>query len=296
MKLRAWKKGAGGLMPPILILLACAGCHRRQKPNIKVTTITGESAFLPRAVEPPGEVSFNAAPKTLQVQGRTRGYLLITPNTPTPGPRPLVLVYHGDGGTMTDLHDEWKWENATRNDAFVVYPDGINRAWDLETKAGNKDIDFTTALIDELAKTLPIDRTRVFATGYSSGGFFVNVLACHRPDLLRGIASNAGGAPYNQDEAWPNKYPKCPGQKPVAALALHGDRDFSVGLDSGRFSAEYWAYVNGCSETEVETTGYAECTVYRGCKKPVGWCPISGLSHWVWTESAFVSWSFFQQL
>lgn len=278
------------------IVLACAGCHRKQKPNIHVNTITGESPTLPVAAKPAGEPKVFLAPKSLVVQGTKRGYLLITPNTPTPGPRPLVLVYHGDGGSMIDLHDDWKFETVTGNDAFVVYPDGINRGWDLETKTNNKDIEFATALVDELAKTLPIDRTKVFGTGYSSGGFFVNVLACHKPDLLRGIASNAGGAPYNQAETWPNKYPKCPGQKPVATLALHGDRDFSVGLDSGRYSAEYWAYVNGCSETEVETTGYKECTVYRGCKKPVGWCPIPGLGHWVWTEAAAASWSFFQKL
>jgi len=291
MRPRAWSV-------VLTILLFGAACHRKHKGAVKITTITGESTILPRAKAPAGAPSVTVTPRSMLVQGRTRQYLLVAPNAPTPGPRPLVLVYHGDGGTMTDLHDAWRWEAATGNDAFVVYPDGESRTWDLETKTGNKDIEFASALIEELAKTLPIDRARLFATGYSSGGFLSNVLACHRPGLFRGIASNAGGAPYNQAETWPNGAPKCPGQQPTAALALHGDRDFSVGMDSGRYSAEYWAYVNGCKEDEVETTGYGECTVYRGCPagKPVGWCPVSGLGHWVWSESAAASWSFFQQL
>ena len=76
------------------------------------------------------------------------------------------------------------------------------------------------AAIADIEKGHPIDRSRLFATGYSSGGFLVNVLACQRPGMLRAIASNAGGAPYNQREKWPNGYPRCPGQQPVAMLAV----------------------------------------------------------------------------
>src|SRR5690606_14043271 len=112
---------------------------------------------------------------------------------------------------------------------------------------------FAETVVKALAAELPLDETRIFATGYSSGGFLANLIACQRSGLLRAIASNAGGAPYNQAEAWPNGYPRCPGQAPVAAMALHGRLDFGVTIDSGRFSAEYWAYVNGCDEGRMET-------------------------------------------
>jgi poly(3-hydroxybutyrate) depolymerase len=95
-----------------------------------------------------------------------------------------------------------------------------------------------------------------------------------------------------------NGYPKCPGQGAVAMLALHGDNDGDVTPDSGRFSAEYWAYVNGCTTDRIETTGYPECRVYQGCPagKPVGLCTIPSLGHWVWTASAEASWTFFERL
>jgi poly(3-hydroxybutyrate) depolymerase len=124
----------------------------------------------------------------------------------------------------------------------------------------------------------------------------VNVLACHRPGFLRAIASNAGGAPYNQLETWPNGFPKCPGQTPTPILAMHGESDHTVTLDSGRYSAEYWAYVNGCSDTEMETTAYPECNAYRNCssKKQAVFCKIGPLDHWIWGQAQVVTWTFFQ--
>lgn len=210
---------------------------------------------------------------------------------------PLVLVFHGDGGDAKGFHAAWPFERASGGEAYLAYPEGLRRTWDLETTTDNPDVAFVDALVAAVAERHPIDRARLFATGYSSGGFFANVLACQRPGMLRAIASNAGGAPYRQLEKWKNGYAKCPGQRPVAMLALHGERDRGVTLDSGRFSAEYWAYVNGCNTGEMETTGYPECRAYRGCPtgKSVGFCSIPTLGHWVWDHAAEATWTFFER-
>jgi polyhydroxybutyrate depolymerase len=222
--------------------------------------------------------------------------LHIPESLPERGPLPLVLVFHGDGGDAPGFHQGYPFENASGADAFLAYPDGIGFTWDLESTFENRDVKFAEALIDELAKSYPIDRARLFATGYSSGGFLSNVIACQRSGLLRAIASNAGGAPYKQSQTWPNGYSKCPEQAPTPMLALHGEDDYGVTLGSGRFSAEYWAYVNGCKTDEMETTGYQECRVYRGCPagKAVGFCQVPGLGHWVWDRAAEASWTFFK--
>jgi polyhydroxybutyrate depolymerase len=280
-----------------LLALGHSACKQKQKPPPTVVPVAGESALLPRALTPATDPAVRATPRTVQVKGKPRDYLLIEPASPAPGPLPLILVLHGDGGGMQSFHRAWPFEKATQNGAYLAYLEGLNATWDLETLNGNRDIAFAEAAVDAIAAALPIDKTRVFAAGYSSGGFFANVLACHRPGLLRAIASNAGGAPYNQSEKWGNGFPKCPGQKPVAALALHGGQDSEVTLDSGRFDAEYWAYVNGCNDSEMETTGFPECKMYRGCPagKNVGFCTIGPLGHWVWSESAIASWTFFQR-
>lgn len=274
-------------------------CRCKANRPVRVHELSGESSVLPRVPSPPHDPrTTRTSARTIAVDGKERAFVLVEPKEIAPvRSYPLVLVFHGDGGDARGFHDAWPFERVSGGDAFLAYPDGIGRTWDLETLKDNRDERFVVTLIDHLADAHPIDRTRVFAAGYSSGGFFANVLACHRPGLLRAIASNAGGAPYNQLETWSNGYPKCPGQQPVAALALHGERDWSVTPDSGRFSAEYWAYVNGCTTDEMETTGYPECRLYRGCPpgKAVGYCSIPTLGHWVWEEAAQASWTFFMR-
>jgi len=282
-----------------LSLLLSSGACRRDRRPITLTTLEGEGTILPsrKALAPTIASSVTrTSMRTIDVDGRQRRYLLVEPTALDPSKRyPVILVMHGDGGDAAGFHDGYPFERASGADAILAYPDGIGFGWDLETLGDNRDVKLAEAIFDELAARFPVDRSRLFATGYSSGGFLANVIACHRNGLLRAIASNAGGAPYKQAQTWPNGYPKCPGQAPIAMLALHGENDYGVTLSSGRFSAEYWAYVNGCKTDEMETTGYPECHVYRGCPsgKAVGFCPIKGLGHWVWDQAAVATWSFF---
>jgi polyhydroxybutyrate depolymerase len=197
------------------------------------------------------------------------------------------------------FHNGFPFERGSGDGAVLAYLEGLRATWDLEAPKGkNRDVMFAKQVIEQILAERPVDRERVFAAGYSSGGFLANVIACHEPGLLRAISSSAGGAPYNQADKWPNGYPKCPGQMPTATIALHGERDLAVTMDSGRFSAAYWAYVNGCNTQEMETTGYKECTAYRGCNpgKAVAWCDVPGLDHWVWEKAAEASWTFFERV
>lgn len=283
----------------LALAVLASGCKSREKLPVRVIPLEGESAVLPKAAPPPATKALPVQQRSVTVDGKARTFLVIPPTVaPKPDQRfPLVLVFHGDGGSARSFHDAWPFEHAVNGEAFVVYLDGRNATWDLETLAKNQDLAYVDEVVKTLEATSPIDHARIFATGYSSGGFFSNVLACHRPGLLRAIASNAGGAPYNQATTWPNGFPKCPGQEPVAMLALHGEQDHGVTLDSGRYSAEYWAYINGCKADEMEPTGYAECKAYRGCKpgKAVGFCQIGPLGHWVWDHAAEATWAFFMR-
>jgi alkylglycerol monooxygenase len=283
----------------LVMLLSSGGCRKDKKP-VTVFTLEGESTVLPErgATGAPakGGATLETTTHTIEVNGRKREYLLVAPRALDATKKyPLILVFHGDGGGASSFHSGFPFETATGDSAILAYPDGIGATWDLETLIDNRDVKLAEAIIEEVSNRLPVDRARLHATGYSSGGFLANVLACHRPGLLRSISSSAGGAPYSQGLKWPNGYAKCPGQQPTAMLALHGESDYGVTLASGRFSAEYWAYVNGCKTDEMETTGYKECRAYRGCPpgKAVAFCPIPGLSHWVWDRAAEASWTFF---
>ena len=268
-------------------------------PTVGAATV----AAPPEATAAPAPAAPRVLAGSVVTVGGARTYVLVQPSRPQAGHAsaghayPLVLYFHGDGGDGAGMHRGVPFERASGEAALVVYPDGRNQTWDLETPTDNPDVAFVEALIAHIAAQFPVDRHRIFATGYSNGGFFANVLACQRSGLIRAIASNAGGAPYHQAESWPNQFPKCPGQGPVAAIALHGENDNGVTLDSGRFSAEYWAYVNGCTMTEMDRTAYPECRAYRGCAagKEVGFCKVPGLGHWVWDRASEVSWRFFER-
>lgn len=283
----------------LALALSATGCRRNKKKPVVVTTLDGPSAVLPA---PPADAGASAgvtrtALLSLDVAGTRRGYLLVEPITREPAKTyPLVLVFHGDGGDPTGFHEGFPFEKASGGDAILAYPEGINTMWDLDTKIDNREIKFIGALVDSLATRFPIDRKRVFAAGYSSGGFLANIVACQRSGLFRAISSSAGGAPYKQALVFANGYTKCLGQEPVAMIALHGESDHSVDLSSGRFSSEYWAHANGCQTEAMETTFYKECRAYRGCPagKGVAFCQIPGLGHWVWDHAAEASWTFFR--
>jgi polyhydroxybutyrate depolymerase len=281
-------------------MLVGAGCHGRPQPvEVRVLPASPDASVLTAAFHPALPLARpHLLSRTVAVGGLTGHYILVVPAHVEPGHAyALVLYFHGDGGDGEGMQRNAPFETASGDAALVAYPDGINRTWDLETQRDNRDVAFVEALIADVGRDFSVDRARVFATGYSNGGFFANVLACQRSSMLRAIASNAGGAPYHQAETWPNGFPKCPGEAPVAAIALHGESDNGVTLDSGRFTAEYWAYVNGCNMGEMETTAYPECRAYRGCQreKDVVFCKIPGLGHWVWDKAAAVSWEFFER-
>ncbi|HSO31089.1 MAG TPA: sterol desaturase family protein [Labilithrix sp.] len=296
---RAWAKTAevgrlalGGAA--LVLFLSSGGCRKDKKP-VTTTTLEGASTVLPAPSNGSGPT--RTSTHGLEVSGKKRSYLLVEPSPLAPGKLyPLVLAFHGDGGDANGFHEGFPFEKASGADAILAYPDGINATWDLDTKLDNREVSFIAALVDDLARRLPVDRKRVFAAGYSSGGFLANLIACQRSGLLRAISSSAGGAPFQQALVFANGYTKCPDQEPIAMLALHGEGDHSVKLDSGRFSAEYWAYVDGCKTDQMETTFYPECRAYRGCPagKGVAFCRIPGLGHWVWDRAAEASWTFFR--
>ncbi len=283
----------------LLALAAGAGCRGRPTSELRTLAVASDAAVLTAAVlHPRASGPRRVLVRTVQVGDLARRYRLVAPAQPDPARKyPLVLYFHGDGGDGEQMQTQVPFERASGDSVLVAYPDGIGRTWDLETKDGNRDIAFTEALVADVARDYAVDRAQLFATGYSSGGFFANLLGCMRSSMFRGIASSAGGAPYHTTEKWPNQFPRCPGEAPVAAIVLHGESDFGVTLDSGRFSAEYWAYVNGCERGEMETTGYPECRAYRGCAagKDVVFCQVPGLSHWVWERAPEVEYEFFRR-
>lgn len=248
-----------------------------------------------------------ATTQSLEVSGESRSFVLSVPGTYSRTRSfPLVLAFHGDGGDGAQIRAALRLDNAFGQDAIIAYPTGTTATWDLYGPASqNKDLEFITKLVDSLRDRYAIGADRVFGIGFSNGAFMINQLACRKPGLFRAIAPLSGGAPSEPRDPsathWDNGYARCAGQtlgSGPAVMVVHGTADDVVSYDSGDFTAQYWAYVNQCTQTRTEPGPMAPCAGYEGCPtgKNVLLCPVDGLGHGVWPSAAKAAWMFFQGL
>lgn len=200
---------------------------------------------------------------------------------------PLVVVFHGDWMTGSQIRAWLSLEWESGGNAIFIYPDSPTGTWDSVTAAGlNASAALVDALVTDVSTKYCVDANRIFAWGISRGGFLANYLGCYRGDTFRGIISNSGGGPspvYPMDASF-----SCPTQ-PVTALVIHGNADETIGFGSGLDSATYWAAANGCNTTATATQP-GPCVSYDGCRQPVIWCPLGGWPHKLWSPSMHAAW------
>ena len=214
---------------------------------------------------------------------------------------PLVVVLHGSGAdgtimrSMTGLDDL-----ADERGFFVVYPDAV-RNWaypgsDAEQQ-GVDDVAFVDELLDRLENLLALDPDRVTITGFSSGGFMTQALACRLAGRLAAAAPVAG-------TLWHALATTCQPRSGISILMVHGTLDGSVPFDgdsaSGRWSVDesmrFWAARNGCNDApSVALVGRDTATgialrreAYGGCdgRTEVRLDALEGVRH-QWVLSPF---------
>jgi polyhydroxybutyrate depolymerase len=217
------------------------------------------SAALLAAQRGRGEAATAASARrvTLSFQNRTREYLLYVPAAPNGS---LVLAFHGGGQAAAQLQRITGLDALADREHFIVaYPEAFERSWAdgrSETSAekqGIDDVGFAKAVIEDIARTHPIDRSRVFATGLSNGAIFTHRLACEAADTFAAIAPVIGAMAKNTAAS-------CRPLMPVAIVAIQGRADPSVAFDgnehlqSSRATEEMWRSLNGCAPAVVSTS------------------------------------------
>lgn len=205
---------------------------------------------------------------------------------------PVALLLHGGGGNRSvadrttcpggDTDDPACFGAlATARGYAVVIPDGTGgrplrgvRTWNAggggdgpmgeldcvsgqACAAGVDDLAYVRDVLAEVARAIPVDEARIYATGISNGGGMSHRLACELGDRIAAVASVAGG---NQHALAGGA---CPGG--AAVMELHGTLDAcwpyaGGGGDciDGRYKAGVdetmtaWATRNGCSDAFVD--------------------------------------------
>ncbi|QGU04542.1 alpha/beta hydrolase family esterase [Corynebacterium comes] len=226
---------------------------------------------------------------TLTVDGRDRHYRLSTPEGFYRGKQwPVIFAFHGWDGTAAALEETTGLSGAR---AVVIYPDGVDRAWapaPYAKTSGKEDLAFVRALLDDVVSTYPVDRRRIFATGFSNGGGFAAYLSCRMPDTFRAVAP-VGAAYYESIHA------DC-AEQPVAQLDIHGTHDDVIAYHGGRRHGMGYESVpevldgvarrNGCEGTVITRRSQEVLEQHwLGCRLPLVHLRVGGGAH-VWPDIA----------
>lgn len=189
------------------------------------------------------------APTTLsfQLDGFERTAAVYVPDQ-LQDPAPLVIVFHGGGGTGELALEAEHWRTTADREGFIAAaPDGLRtdvsrkatflrnpQFWNIAapfTDAHRRSVDdvaFTAALIDRLLETHPIDPARIYATGFSNGAAMTYRAGVALAPRLAAIAPVAG-------HLWQTERPAAP----LPLLTIIGDADPLVPLEGGRLRSPW---------------------------------------------------------
>jgi predicted peptidase len=156
---------------------------------------------------------------------------------------PLVLFLHGAGERGDDpakvrIHFPELWAKADHREKFACFlivpqcregEQWVNAPWtDVKSTPMGKEpsamLDMANEVLDKSLKEFPVDKSRVYLTGLSMGGYGSWELAMRRPEVFAALAPICGGG----DEAQAAKL------KDIPIWTAHGDADTVVPVERSR--------------------------------------------------------------
>ena len=145
-------------------------------------------------------------------------------------PLPVLLHFHGwmRQGTLIVKHG--RISGATRRrGVLLLAPNGQGKTWDFRTDRTD-DVDFAAAVIEDAAERYPIDRSRIYVSGYSYGSAMAWRYACENGDGVAALLAVAGT--LRQDET-------CP-EAPREVRHVHGTADTVMDFPFGPNGESTW--------------------------------------------------------
>jgi polyhydroxybutyrate depolymerase len=198
------------------------------------------------------------------VDGVSRQALVFAPAAAGNGKVPLVFAFHGHGGNMRGAALAMGFQRAWPG-ALVVYmqglptaskvdPQGLRPGWQHEPgELGDRDLKFFDAVLATLRQKYPVDDRRIYATGFSNGGFFTYLLWAERGKTFAAFAPCAG-------LIWPTLHLT----EPRPALQVGGKGDRLVHLADLEQTIETVRQLDGA--TAAGSSCGANCTLYPSPK------------------------------
>lgn len=164
---------------------------------------------------------------TMIVDSVQREFIVSRPSGPVPpGGYPVVFMFHGTSGDGERFYNISGWKEKGETEKFLsVFPSSLRYCFidsgrQVQTTKWNSseaqekacpgqylkdDVHFIRRIIDTLVQTIPIDRSRLYASGFSNGATFTSKLAVEMSDVFAAVAAAAGGL-GSSDSAAPKRY------------------------------------------------------------------------------------------
>ena len=204
--------------------------HCLPQTPIRAASGCGKTQFLP------GLTQYRFG---LSSAGLSRSYSYHLPSTYDKNKKyPVVIGFHGSGSIGLFFEADTKLSEARFSaDKIMVYPNGIGGSWAGASYHNGstvaKYVQFIIDLVADLEESFCVDARRVYATGVSNGGGFVDILGCDEQASGLFAAFAAGSGAFYTDVTGPNNGCE-PARKPLPMLEIHGGSDKSVLYDGGQ--------------------------------------------------------------
>lgn len=194
---------------------------------------------------------------------RREWYVYVPASAPKGEKLPLVFVYHGAGGSGDEIADRIGWSYVANKYGFmIVAPTAslLNKVREVSNIRTNEiframwntgypqpefpdDMRFLDFLYNWVIENYPVDRSRVYASGQSSGGMMTWASAAYRPDYFAAVAPFSApgiGVAGNPNVTDTSVVPVESSKVAITANLGRCDATFKGGFSNSENIVDYW--------------------------------------------------------
>jgi polyhydroxybutyrate depolymerase len=197
------------------------------------------------------------------IAGETRAAIVYLPSVQERHAKaPLIFVFHGHGDNAWFATKQFPFQELWPG-AIVVFPQGIptpsdsdpkgeRRGWQHQPgEVDDRDLKLFDAMLRTLRSKFAVDERRIYAAGFSNGGFFDYILWMKRGNLFAAFAPCAAAI---------REPLQISTSKPV--FVVSGKKDDRVPFAEQRKTIEMLRQMNGCA-SEGHTWSDSRATRYE---------------------------------